>query len=127
MKSITRQFVIAILGMMQFCSAHAAESAGQTGAPGTNVNVEKTIMILFSPAETSATMGSSRLTNYRNRTGYYTRGRDHRLSEAVSRDYQLDLVTDWPITELDLVCAVISIPDDRSVEEVIALLEKDER
>jgi subtilisin family serine protease len=67
------------------------------------------------------------LTNYRNRTGYYTRGRDRRLSEAVSRDYQLNLVTDWPITELDVICAVISIPDDRSIEEVIALLEQDER
>lgn len=84
-------------------------------------------MVLFSPVETSTAIGSTRLTNYRNRTGYYTRGRDRRLSEAVSEDYHLDLVVDWPITELDLVCAVLSIPDDRAVEEVIALLEQDSR
>jgi subtilisin len=127
MKSITRQLVVAILWIVQFCGAFAAETAEQTTTPVPNAGVEKTIMVLFSPVETSAAIGSSRLTNYRNRTGYYTRGRDRRLSEAVSRDYQLNLVTDWPITELDLICAVISIPDDRSVEEVIALLEKDER
>jgi subtilisin family serine protease len=127
MKSVTRQFAIAILGIVQFCGAYAAEIAEQTTTSGTNSDVEKTIMVLFSPAETSGTIGSSRLTNYRNRTGYYTSGKDRRLSEAVSNDYRLNLVTDWPITALDLVCAVISIPDDRSVEEVIALLEKDDR
>jgi hypothetical protein len=125
MKLITHQFAIATLVMMQLCCVCAAEAAEQT-TPATT-NIEKTIMVLFSPVETPAAIGSSRLTNYRNRTGYYTRGRDHRVSEAVTRDYRLNLVTDWPITELDLVCAVLTIPDDRSVEEVIALLEKDER
>jgi subtilisin family serine protease len=128
MKSITRQFAIsAALALVQFCGVYAAEPVGPAAAPVTTVNTEKNIMVLFSPAEASTATGTSRSTSYRNRTGYYTRGTDHRLAEDLGRDHRLDLVTDWPITELDLVCAVLSIPDGRTVDEVIAALEQDSR
>jgi hypothetical protein len=122
MKLLTRQLAATLLALLlPFCGAYAAESA----APAPNSGRE--IMILFSPAEMAATIGSSRSTNYRNRTGYYTTGKDHLFSETIGADYRLDLVVDWPITELDLVCAVLSIPDDRTLEDVIAVLEQDPR
>jgi hypothetical protein len=125
---MARRFAIVLLAALMQCGgAFAAENTEQAVLPAPGASAEKTIMILFSPADATATLGSARATNYRNRTGYYTSGKDHRLSEAVSADYQLNLVVDWPITELDLVCAVLSIPDDRTIDEVIALLEQDDR
>jgi subtilisin family serine protease len=123
-----RQLAALLLALaLPWCSAYAAENAQQTAASAPDATAEKEVLILFSPANLPAATGSARSTNYRNRTGYYTTGQDHLVSQAVSEDYRLNLVVDWPITELDLVCAVLSIPDDRSTDDVIALLEKDTR
>lgn len=127
MSCLFRQFTLCLLTMLWATCSMAADSAEPARLQSQPVAVDKTIMVLFEQAAIDGANSGSRMTNYRNRTGYYTTGRDRRMSESVGNDYDLELVTDWPITELGVVCAVFNIPDDRTVESVITQLQVDPR
>jgi len=49
------------------------------------------------------------------------------LSEEVARDHDLKVATQWPITELGEHCAVLVVPAQKPLEEVLDDLAKDER
>lgn len=121
-----RHFALCLLTLLWTSCSLAADSAAPANSL-TTAEDGKTIMVLFEQTPIDGANSGSRVTNYRNRTGYYTTGRDRRMSEAVSKDYNLELVTDWPITELGVVCAVFRITDSRELDAVIAQLQSDKR
>ena len=122
-----RQFTLCLLTLVWASCSFAADSTEPAATLTATADDGKTVMVLFEQAPIDGANSGSRVTNYRNRTGYYTTGRDRRMSEAVSKDHNLELVTDWPITELGVVCAVFRITDARELDVVIAELQADKR
>jgi hypothetical protein len=50
-----------------------------------------------------------------------------RIASRLAKEQGLTLVTDWPMPLLGVDCYVMRVPENRSVEEVAALLSRDQR
>jgi hypothetical protein len=66
--------------------------------------------------------------SYRQRGGrYQTSTYSRELANALSRDYGLTMITDWPVTTVGVHCVVFEVDRSRSLQEVITALGKDTR
>jgi|LNFM01.1.fsa_nt_gb hypothetical protein len=59
--------------------------------------------------------------------GYATTAWSRRLTRRLARDYQLELVTDWPIQSLGVHCAVFRVGGTGPIEDMMRRLGEDAR
>lgn len=64
---------------------------------------------------------------YRRRGDYQNSTWSGRVAGQLAEQYGLKQIAQWPITTLGVHCVVYEIPADQSVENVLRLLEQDER
>ena len=86
---------------------------------------ERDILVTF--ANDGAEVSSSATAPYRFRKRYAISATASRHARAVAREYGLETVDDWPIRALSVYCFVFRVPEDRSRESVIELLQADSR
>ena len=64
---------------------------------------------------------------YRHRGGYRSSTWSKRISTQLEDDYRLQKITEWPMTEIGVHCAVYLVPSNQSVAKTITLLKMDKR
>ncbi len=64
---------------------------------------------------------------YRHRGGYRSSTWSKRISTQLEDEYRLQKITEWPMTEIGVHCAVYLVPSNQSVAKTITLLEMDKR
>lgn len=66
-------------------------------------------------------------TSYRRRGGYQSSGWSQRMSQQIAEDYHIQKLTEWPMTEVGVHCAVFRVPADASVSDTMQRLARDKR
>jgi subtilisin family serine protease len=62
--------------------------------------------------------------SYRRSTSYSSSTWSRNIAEQLAEQYQLKILIEWPISELGVQCVVFEIQNNRSIEDVIALIDK---
>ena len=66
--------------------------------------------------------------SYRRRgNSYQSSTWSKRITSQIAKDYHLQKLTEWPMTEVGIHCTVFLVPDGESVENTIDYLSQDER
>ena len=65
--------------------------------------------------------------SYRRRGNYKSSTWSKRITAQIGKQYSLQKLTEWPMTEVNIHCAVYLVPANKSVEKTLALLAKDKR
>lgn len=109
----------------------AAPAAAPADAPAdgaTGARAERLIIVAVADAPESMVMhAGSTPRGYDLAPRYDTGSRAAALLAEVKKDYRLRSVSGWPITALNLYCALLQLPDDSEREAVLAALQQDKR
>jgi subtilisin family serine protease len=105
-------------------------SSDSVGATAEAIGAEAAGQILVTfeqrPARRMPRAGSSPK-GYGGARSYQASPRSKRTASKLARDYDLREVDAWPIEALEVHCVVYEIPEGRSAEEMVTLLEQDPR
>jgi hypothetical protein len=84
------------------------------------------LMVGFPDQSINRVQGASS-TSYRRRGGYQSSGWSQRITQQIAEDYHIKILTEWPMSEVGVHCAVYQVPADASVPETIQRLSRDTR
>ncbi|MEQ1637735.1 MAG: S8 family serine peptidase [Methylococcales bacterium] len=65
--------------------------------------------------------------SYRKRGAYQSTTWSQRVTDAIAIDHQLKKITEWPMTEVGMHCAVFQVPTNASMADTLQQLAKDLR
>ena len=113
-----------LLALWLACIAAAApaQTPAQTPDPGTT-DAAQVLVLLSVPAQHFRPDGNY-AGGYSDAAGRMAR---RRIAAQLAREHGLAVVTDWPLPLLGLDCYVMSVPPDRSADEIASSLTRDAR
>ena len=88
---------------------------------------ERLVLVGFVDSNIDRDGFSSTADPYRKRGRYHGSTWSKRIVSQISEDYNLEMLSDWPMTEIGIHCVVFRIPDSASIEETIGDLNTDGR
>jgi hypothetical protein len=114
--------------LLSACAPHRMEEirSQPTSIPEAT-RTENRILVTFVDRTLDQAPMSNAANDYRRRGSYQTSTWSKGISLELAEKYGLKYVGGWPATALSEYCAIYEIPADRSLEETIDLLSRDER
>ena len=91
------------------------------------VAAEHTLLVTFRDRSINRVTVGSRSSQYRPRGNYDSATWAHRIATRIAADYNLEMVAQWPVTELGVHCVVYYVPADQLIEERESALSRDQR
>jgi subtilase family protein len=88
---------------------------------------ERILLIGFPDQHMHRIQRASISSSYRRRGSYQSSTWSERITSNIENEYHLQKLTEWPMTEVGVHCAVYLVPADQSMEKIIAELVQDER
>lgn len=85
------------------------------------------LLIGFDDQHINRVQSVSPTTIYRRRGDYQSSTWSKRISTQIKDQYGLQKLTEWPMTEIGVHCAVYLVPAGESVEKIIVQLKQDKR
>ncbi|MCA9014638.1 MAG: S8 family serine peptidase [Pseudomonadales bacterium] len=89
---------------------------------GSGEEAEKIILVLHRGRPGNEMASGSRLTMYRSRSYNPDITWNRRVSRSLAERYGLNYLTDWWMSEIDVNCAVLRVPQDQDTGDVLAAL-----
>jgi len=89
-------------------------------------NADHLLLIGF-PDQSMNRVQSASSTSYRRRGGYQSSGWSQRITQQIAEDYHIQKLTEWPMSEVGVHCAVYQVPAGASLPETIQRLSHDKR
>lgn len=92
-----------------------------------NPAVSEHLLLIGFPDQSINRVQGASSTSYRRRGGYQSSGWSQRITQQIAKDYHIQKLTEWPMSEVGVHCAVYQVPADASVPETIQRLSRDTR
>lgn len=89
-------------------------------------NADRLLLVGFPDKSINRVQGAGP-TSYRRRGSYQSSTWSQRITNQIAGDYQLQKLTEWPMSEVGVHCAVYQIPAGASVPETVQRLSRDSR
>lgn len=123
--------LVALLSLMAF-SAHSESGGLDVDTPELSRllnpgNADRILMVGFPDQSINRVDITLASTTYRRRGSYQSSTWSRRITTQIAEDYHLKKLTEWPMTEVSVHCAVYQVPSSESVADIIARLAKDTR
>ena len=88
---------------------------------------EHTLLVTFQDRSINRVTVGSRSSQYAPRGAYDSTTWANRIATRIATDYNLEMVAQWPVTELGVHCVVYYVPADQLIEERESALSHDHR
>lgn len=88
---------------------------------------DRIILLGFSDRHIKRIQRTAHVSSYRRRGPYQSSTWSRHITSKLEQEYNLSKITEWPMTEVGIHCAVYLIPRNQSMAQVIALLSQDPR
>ena len=88
---------------------------------------EHTLLVTFQDRGINRVAVGPRSSQYAPRGGYDSTTWANRIATRIATDYKLEMVAQWPVTELGVHCVVYYVPADQLIEERKRALSRDHR
>ena len=88
---------------------------------------EHTLLVTFQDRGINRVAVGSRSSQYTPRGTYVSTTWANRIATRIATDYKLEIVAQWPVTELGVHCVVYYVPPGQSIEERENALSQDHR
>jgi len=108
-------------------SKNATDSKGDLYSLLEQKNADRLLLVAFSDNTINSIKGNASPTSYRQRGDYQSSTWSERITNQLAEDYDLEKMTEWPMTEVGVHCAVYRIADKASMPSAIQRLSKDDR
>lgn len=122
---MTRYALVAVLALLAAACATSPER-GARNDDGTNAAARE-ILVTVRQAESFALGLTGTPSQRYQQRRYGPTPTVERILSQIAHEHSLERVEGWPIQTLSVYCEVLAVPEDRSVDAVIAELEKDPR
>jgi subtilisin family serine protease len=91
-------------------------------------NADRLLLVAFSDNTITSLKGTASPTSYRNRgDAYQSSTWSERVTNQIADDYNMEKLTEWPMTEVGAHCVVYQVADKAQVANTIERLSKDDR
>jgi hypothetical protein len=90
-------------------------------------NADRLLLVAFTDNTINSIKGTASPTSYRQRGDYQSSTWSERVTNQLADDYNLEKMTEWPMTEVGVHCAVYRVADKASMTSAIERLSKDDR
>ncbi len=91
------------------------------------MEVDKTILVTFVDRTISRKPIASLTGSYSHSTSYQSSTWSRNITNRLANQYQLKRIFEWPMTALGVQCVVFKVSDDKSVDDILETLAKDEQ
>lgn len=88
--------------------------------------VERRLLVTFVDRSINRNLSGNAQDNYRLRGQYNNSGWSERMAHQLAERHQLQLVAQWPVTELGVSCVVYEVPEILPLQQVMAALQKEQ-
>jgi len=126
MKQLSGSIFILFAGYLGIVLA-SAESFDKQIKIFDNPELERLVLIGFEDSSINRFARATAIDPYRRRGEYKGSTWSKRVISQISQDYSLEMLSEWPMTEIGIHCVVFKIPASGSVEQVLNALHKDKR
>ncbi len=127
MKSYSLLFVFVFMASSMTVKSAELTSFGKISALNNPETENRIILIGFPDQSINRISGTFISSPYRRRGGYQSSTWSQRMTSDIENEYSLHKLTEWPMTEVGIHCAVYQIPEGLSMEEVMNRLKHDQR
>jgi subtilisin family serine protease len=104
------------------------EEKSELGRKLTTQNADRLLLVAYSDNSINSIKSTASPSSYRQRGSYGSSTWSARISDQLAEEYDLEKLTEWPMTEVDAHCVVYRLRSpDVILKEVIALMSKDDR
>jgi subtilisin family serine protease len=110
---------------MHALSAEVDSEAIRLSAVFTPADSDRILLVGFSDSHIDRIQNAAASTSYRRRGPYKSSTWSRRITSRIEEQYGLLMLSEWPMTEIGLHCAVYQVPVDLSVEKAIESLSQD--
>lgn len=114
--------LILLIGLTVACAVKKTDYSKLGDSPTAE---ERRILVTFVDQTMNRSVAGNALDSYRVRGTYDNSGWSERIALHLAEFYRLELVAQWPMTELGISCVVYEVPEALSVSDTIALLRQD--
>lgn len=108
-------------------SKTSADSKLQADAYLDQKNTDRLLLVAFTDLSINSLKGTASPTSYRNRGGYQSSSWSERITNQLAEEYNLEKMTEWPMSEVGAHCAVYRVADKAVMANTIERLSKDGR
>ena len=86
---------------------------------------ERRLLVTFTDQTINRSLAGNVLDEYHARGPYTNSGWSERVAQQLAERYRLQLVAQWPVTELGVSCVVYEVPESLPVSDTIRTLRQD--
>lgn len=90
-------------------------------------NSDRLLLVGFTDRTINSLTSTASPTSYRKRGAYGSSTWSERITNELAEDYNLQKMSEWPMTAVGVHCVVYRVADQSSVESAIEKLSKDDR
>jgi subtilisin family serine protease len=126
----TRIAAFILLAILCVTDAHASDDSGVSGVDPRAYDpaaAAHTLLVTFRDREINRVTVGSRSSQYAPRGDYVSTTWANRIATRLATDYKLEIVAQWPVTELGVDCVVYYVPAGQSIKESADALSHDNR
>ena len=116
-------FSTLVLLTSAFLSGCATQTAFNT--IGDPAGEERRLLVTFADRSITRVVNGNTQDAYQLHGNYGNSGWSERQAQMLAKQYQIDFIAQWPVTELGVSCVVFEVPKSLSTAEVIESLKKD--
>lgn len=114
-------FFVALFALLAGCAGEAKlPQLGEESSPE-----ERRVLVTFVDQTIAREVAGNPMDGYRARGSYLNSGWSQRVARQLADRHALQLVAQWPVTELGVSCVVYEVPPSLPLDAVIATLQKD--
>jgi phage-related protein len=90
-------------------------------------DADRILLIVFPDQSINRIQGTALSMSYRRRGAYQSSTWSRQITGQIAEDYHLEKLTEWPMTEIGMHCAVYQVPVNASVPDIMQRLSQDSR
>jgi subtilisin family serine protease len=124
---ISAFILLAILCVTDACASDDSDFGRVDPRAYDTAAAEHTLLVTFQDREINRVTVGSRSSQYVPRGNYVSTTWANRIATQIASDYKLEIVAQWPVTELGVYCVVYYVPAGQSIEERADVLSQDTR
>lgn len=119
---VIRQYLLVLLLVLVTACAHKTD---YSKLGNSSTDQERRILVTFVDRTINRDIPGNAMDSYRARGSYDNSGWSERIASDLAKLYRLEIVAQWPVSELGISCVVYRVPESLSVTETMSSLQQD--
>lgn len=120
-----RVFIINVLVFLLTLLSACANTSNVVKLGDSSSSEERRLLVTFVDRTINRGLPGNAIDDYRIRGNYNNSGWSERTAQTLANRHHIQVVAQWPVTELGVSCVVYEVPDSLSLQEVISEIRKD--